>query len=159
MTIPKYLYRLEYLQHRRDRCLKRYLKMRDRATAPASAHISTDGVPASRSGRNGREDLLIDVADAWAEYCEALREYSAFADQLDNHLELLEIRHGWPERAALEIVYIDNMGKPPERRIVGVCRHCDRRTRAEAAALIEKAKQHLTEILREQGEIEDDQKE
>lgn len=152
MTVTQYLYKLEYLQHRRDRCLKRYLKMRDRATAPASAHISTDGVPASRSGRNGREDLLIDVAEAAEAFAEALREYMAFADQLDSDLELLEIRHGWPERAALEIVYIDNIGKPLERRSVGVCRQCNRRTRAEAAALIEQAKKHLAEILRENGE-------
>ena len=154
MTINQYLYGLEQLQIRRDRCFENYMRAHNRASAPAAAHIDTDGIT-SRSGSNTTEDKLIKAAEAWAKYDKADDLYYGYSKQFERNLKKLEKLHGWPERAALEIIYIENMGKPPERRRAGVCRRCCRRTKAEAAELIRQAKQHLTEILRAQGvEIE-----
>ena len=150
MTINQYLYMLEALKIRRERAFEKYVRQLERASAPAAAHIDPDGIK-SRSGHNSREDLLIKVADAAAAEDKAWKQYEAFRKQFEKNLARL----GYRERAALEVIYIENMGKPPERRRSGVCRRCSCRTKAEAAELIRHAKQHLTEILRAQGvEIE-----
>lgn len=154
MTINQYLYGLEQLQIRRDRCFERYMRAHNRASAPAAAHIDPDGIT-SRSGYNSTEDKLIKAAEALAKYNKADDLYYGYSKQFERNLKKLEKLHGWPERAALEIIYIENMGKPPERRRAGICRHCNCRTKAEAAELVQRAKQHLTEILIAQGvEIE-----
>lgn len=154
MTINQYLYGLEQLRNRRDRAFEAYIRAHNRASAPTAAHIDADGIT-SRSGYNSTEDKLIKAADAWARYDKADNLYYGYSKQLDRNLETLAKLYGWSERAALELIYIENMGKPPERRRAGVCRRCSCRTKAEAAELIRQAKQHLTEILRAQGvEIE-----
>lgn len=142
---------LEALQIRRDRAFERYIRQLERASAPAAARIDPDGIK-TRSGYNSREDLLIKVADAAAAEDKAWNQYEAFKKQFEKNLGQLEHR----ESLALEVIYIWNQGKPPERRRAGVCRWCGCRTKAEAAELIRQAKQHLTEILRAQGiEIEE----
>ena len=150
MTINQYLCMLEALQIRRDRAFEKYIRAHNRASAPTAAHIDPDGIT-SRSGSNTTEDKLIKAADAWAKYDKADALYYEYSKQLDNNLEKLAKLYGWSERAALEVIYIENMGKPPERRRAGVCRWCGCRTKAEAAVLIRQAKQHLTEILIAQG--------
>ena len=150
MTINQYLFALEQLRNRREKAFEAYMRAHNRASAPAAAHIDPDGIT-SRSGSNGTEDKLIKAADALAKYNKADDLYYGYSKQLDKNLKKLEKLHGWPERAALEIIYIENMGKPPERRRAGICRHCNCRTKAEAAELVRQAKQHLTEILIAQG--------
>lgn len=151
MTINQYLCTLEFLLIRCDQAQERYLRLLERASSPAAARMDIDGLPKSKNYKNGREDLLIKVADAAAAFNKAWRRYSDFEKQFEKNLEQLEYK----ERLALEIIYIWNKEKPPERRRAGVCRWCDCRTKAEAAVLIRQAKQHLTEILRAQGiEIE-----
>ena len=150
MTINQYLYALEKLKIQRDRALERYIRQLERASAPVAARIDPDGAK-PRNGYNSREDLFIKVADAAAEEDKAWKQYEAFKEQFERNLEQLEPR----ESLALEVIYIWNQGKPPEKRRAGVCRWCGCRTKAEAAELIRQAKQHLTEILRAQGvEIE-----
>ena len=146
MTINQYLCMLEVLQIRRDRAFERYVRLLERASAPAAAHIDPDGIKI-RSGYNSREDLLIKVADAAAAEDKAWKQYEAFKKGFERNLGKLE----YTERLALEQIYIFNMGKPPERRRTGVCRWCGCRTKAEAAELIRQAKHHLTEILRARG--------
>ena len=150
MTINQYLCLLEAFKIRRERAFEKYARQLERATAPTTARIDPDGIK-SRSGYNGREDLLIKVAEAAAAEDKAWKQYTAFKKRFEKNLEQLEYSEG----LALEIIYIWNMGKPPEKRRSGVCRWCGCRTKAEAAALIRQAKQHLTEILIAQGvEIE-----
>lgn len=154
MTINQYLFALELLKDRRDRAFESYMRAHNRASAPKAAHIDPDGIT-SRSGYNSTEDKLIRAADAWARYNKADKLYYGYSKQLDKNLETLEKLYGWPERAALEIIYIENMGKPLERRRGGICRRCNCHTKSEAAELVRQAKQHLTEILIAQGvEIE-----
>lgn len=150
MTINQYLCMLEALQIRRDRAFEAYMRAHNRASAPAAAHIDADGIT-SRNGYNSTEDKLIKAADALARYNKASDLYYGYSKQFDKNLETLANLYGWTERAALEQIYIDNMGKPPERRRAGVCRRCCCRTKAEAAELIRQAKQHLTDILTAQG--------
>lgn len=146
MTINQYLCLLEVLKIRRDRAFEKYVRQLERASAPAAARIDPDGIK-TRSGYNSREDLLIKVADAAAAEDKAWKQYEAFKKQFEKNLGQLE----YSERLALEQIYIWNQGKPPERRRAGVCRWCGCRTKAEAAVLIQQAKQHLTEILIAQG--------
>lgn len=151
MTINQYLCLLEVLKIRRDQALEKYLRLLERASAPTAARIDPDGLPKAKNYRNSHEDILIKVADAAAAEDKAWKQYQAFEKQFKANLAQLE----YSERLALEQIYIWNQGKPPERRRAGVCRWCGCRTKAEAAVLIQQAKQHLTEILIAQGvEIE-----
>ena len=151
MTINQYLCLLEVLKIRRENALEKYVRLLESASAPAAARIDPDGLPKTKNYRNSREDMLIQVADAAAAYNNAWDKYEKFYKQLEKNLKQLDL---W-ERWALEQIYIDNMGKPPEKRRAGVCRRCSCRTKADAAILIKQAKDHLTEILRAQGvEIE-----
>lgn len=155
MTINQYLYGLEQLRNRRERAFETYIRAHNRASAPAAARIDPDG-KTSRSGYNGAEDRLIKAADAWARYDKADNLYYGYSKQLDRNLDKLAKLYGWQERAALEKIYIENMGRPQETRRGGLCRVLGVRTKAEAAAIVRAAKQHLTEILRAQGiEIEE----
>lgn len=147
MTINQYLCLLEVLKIRREKALEKYLRLLERASSPTAARIDPDGLPKAKNYRNSHEDLLIKVADAAAAYDNAWDKYEKFNNQLEKNLKQLDL---W-ERWALEQIYIDNMGKPPEKRRAGVCRRCSCRTKAEAAILIKQAKDHLTEILRAQG--------
>lgn len=147
MTINQYLCLLEAYKIRRERALDKYLRLLERASSPAAAHIDPDGLPKSKNYRNTHEDLLIRVADAAAECDKTWNQYRAFEKQFKANLAQLD----YTERLALEQIYYWNMGKPPEKRRVGVCRWCGCRTKAEAAVLIRQAKQHLTEILIAQG--------
>lgn len=147
MTINQYLCLLEVLKIRRDNAFEKYLRLLERASSPTAARIDPDGLPKARNYRNSHEDLLIKVADAAAAYDNAWDKYEKFNNQLEKNLKQLDL---W-ERWALEQIYIDNMGKPPEKRRAGVCRRCSCRTKADAAILIKQAKDHLTEILRAQG--------
>ncbi len=151
MTINQYLCLLEVLKIRRETALEKYARLLERASAPTAARIDPDGLPKAKNYRNSHEDLLIKVADAAAELTSAWDKYNKFHRQLDKNLETLANLYGWTERAALEVIYIDNMGRPQETRRGGVCRRCSCRTKAEAAILIKQAKDHLTEILRAQG--------
>lgn len=151
MTINQYLYALEVFKLRRDNLYENYLRLLERASSPAAARIDPDGLPKARNYRNGHEDILIRVADAAAAYYKARNNYDAFYRQFDKNLSQLEPAERW----ALEIIYIDNMGKPRESRRAGVCKALGVRTKKEAGEVIRQAKQHLTEILRAQGiEIE-----
>ena len=130
------------------------MRSHNRASSPAAAHINSDGIT-SRSGYNSTEDKLIKAADAWAKYDRADMLYDGYYNQLEKQLEKLAKLYGWHERAALEVIYIENMGRPHETRRGGLCRRLGVRTKAEAAAIVQDAKNHLTEILRAQGiEIE-----
>lgn len=150
MTINQYLYALEVLKIRRERCFERYMRAHNRASAPAAAHIDPDGIT-SRSGSNSTEDKLIKAADALAKYNKADDLYYGYSKQLDKNLEKLAKLYGWQERAALEKVYIENMGRPHETRRGGLCRVLGVRTKAEAYEILQEAKRHLGEILRSQG--------
>lgn len=151
MTINQYLCLLEALLIRRDNAFEKYMRLLESASAPAAARIDPDGLPKAKNYRNSHEDLLIRVADAGAAYNNAWDKYEKFYKQLEKNLETLANLYGWTERAALEVIYIENMGRPQETRRGGVCRRCNCCTKAEAAILIKQAKQHLTEILKEQG--------
>lgn len=154
MTINQYLFALEQLRTRREKAFEAYMRAHNRASAPAAAHIDPDGIT-SRSGSNTTEDKLIKAADAWAKYDKADNLYYGYSKQLDRNLDKLAKLYGWQERAALEKIYIENMGRPQETRRGGLCRVLGVRTKAEAAAIVQDAKNHLTEILRAQGiEIE-----
>lgn len=150
MTINQYLYGLEHLQIRRERAFEAYMRAHQRASAPAAAHIDPDGIT-SRSGYNSTEDKLIKAADAWAKYDKADNLYYGYSKQLDRNLDKLAKLYGWQERAALEKIYIENMGRPQETRRGGLCRVLGVRTKAEAAEVVRDAKAHLTEILLAQG--------
>lgn len=150
MTINQYLYALEVLKNRRERCFENYMRAHNRASAPAAAHFNTDGIT-NRSGYNSTEDKLIKAADAWAKYDKADNLYYGYFKQLDKNLDKLEKLYGWEERAALEKVFIDNMGRPQETRQGGLCRLLGVRTKAEANEIFQAAKRHLVEILRSQG--------
>ena len=126
------------------------MRAHNRASAPAAAHFNTDGIT-NRSGYNSTEDKLIKAADAWAKYDKADNLYYGYYKQLDKNLDKLEKLHGWRERAALEVIYIDNMQKPKEKRRAGLCRVLGVRTRAEAGEIVQAAKEHLAEILNAQG--------
>ena len=155
MTINQYLYGLEQLRNRRERAFEAYIRAHQRASAPAAAHIDADGIT-SRSGYNSTEDKLIRAADAWAKYDKADNLFYGYSKQFDRNLNKLAKLYGWQERAALEKIYIENMGRPQETRRGGLCRVLGVRTKAEAGAIVRNAKQHLTEILRAQGvEIEE----
>lgn len=147
MTINQYLSHLEVLKIREERAQEKYLRLLERASSPIASHIDPTGVPKAKNYKSLHEDLLIELSDAAEKSMKAWRKYSAFRDHLERNLKKLDYAEAW----ALEQIYIWNMGKPPERRRAGVCRHCDCRTKAEADALIRKAKQHLTEVLIEQG--------
>lgn len=150
MTINQYLYGLEQLRNRRERAFETYIRAHNRASAPAAARIDPDGIT-SRSGSNTTEDKLIKAADAWARYDKADNLYYGYSKQLDRNLDKLAKLYGWQERAALEKIYIENMGRPQETRRGGLCRVLGVRTKAEAAAIVQDAKAHLTEILIAQG--------
>ena len=150
MTINQYLYALEQLRNRRNRAFEAYIRAHNRASAPTAAHIDADGAT-SRSGYNSTEDKLIKAADAWARYDKADNLYYGYSKQLDKNLSKLATLYGWQERAALEKIYIDNMGRPKETKRGGLCRVLGVRTKAEAAVIVQDAKQYLTEILRAQG--------
>ena len=150
MTINQYLYVLEQLQIRRERCFERYMRAHERAAAPTAAHIDPDGIT-SRSGSNSTEDKLIKAADAWAKFDKASTLYFGYEKQLNRNLDKLAKLYGWRERAALEKVYIENMGRPQETRRGGLCRVLGVRTKAEAYETLQAAKRHLGEILRSQG--------
>ena len=126
------------------------MRAHSRASAPTAAYIDPDGVT-SRSGYNGREDLLIKAAAAWEKYDRADNLFYGYEKQLNRKLETLEKLHGWKERAALEKIYIENMGRPQETRRGGLCRRLGVRTKAEANEIVRAAKEHLTEILIAQG--------
>ena len=150
MTVNQYLFALEVLKIRRDNCFENYIRVHERAAAPAAAHYNTDGV-VNRNGSNGREDKLIRAADAWEKYNRADMLYDGYYNQLEKHLETLADLHGWQERAALEKIYIENMGRPRETRRGGLCRTLGVRTKAEAGEVVRAAKEHLAEILRSEG--------
>lgn len=150
MTINQYLFALEQLRNRRDKAFEKYIRAHNRASAPAAAHIDPDGIT-SRSGSNTTEDKLIKAADAWAKYNKADDLYYGYSKQLDKNLEKLATLYGWRERAALEKIYIENMGRPQETRRGGLCRVLGVRTKAEAGEVVRAAKEHLTEILLAQG--------
>ena len=150
MTINQYLYGLEVLKIRRDNAFERYMRSHNRASSPAAAHINSDGIT-SRSGYNGTEDKLIRAADAWAKYNRADMLYDGYYNQLEKQLDKLAKLYGWHERAALEVIYIENMGRPREQRRSGLCRRLGVRTKVEAGEVVRAAKQHLAEILTEQG--------
>lgn len=150
MTINEYLHGLELLKIRRERAFERYIRAHERAAAPTAAHIDPDGIT-SRSGSNSTEDKLIKAAEAWAKYDKADNLYYGYSKQFDRNLETLAKLYGWPERAALELIYIENQGRPHETRRGGLCRRLGVRTKAEAAAIVQDAKAHLTEILIAQG--------
>ena len=150
MTINQYLFALEQLHNRRERAFERYIRAHNRASAPAAAHIDADGIT-SRSGSNTTEDKLIKAADAWAKYDKADNLYYGYSKQLERNLEKLATLYGWQKRAALEKIYIENMGRPIETRRGGLCRVLGVRTKAEAGEIVQAAKQHLTEILLAQG--------
>ena len=138
------------MQIRRERCFERYMRAHERAAAPTAAHIDPDGIT-SRSGSNSTEDKLIKAADAWAKFDKASTLYFGYEKQLNRNLDKLAKLYGWRERAALEKVYIENMGRPQETRRGGLCRVLGVRTRAEAYEILQEAKRHLGEILRSQG--------
>lgn len=150
MTINQYLYALEVLHNRRERAFEHYMRVHERAAAPTAAHIDPDGIT-SRNGYNGTEDKLIRAADAWAKFDKADNLFYGYEKQLNRNLEKLEQLHGWRERAALELIYIENQGRPQETRRGGLCRRLGVRTKAEAGEIVQSAKQHLTTILIEQG--------
>lgn len=150
MTINQYLYALEQLRNRRDRAFEAYIRAHERAAAPTAAHIDPDGIT-SRSGSNTTEDKLIKAADAWAKFDKASTLYFGYEKQLNRNLEKLAKLYGWQERAALEKVYMENMGRPQETRRGGLCRVLGVRTKAEAYEILQEAKRHLGEILRSQG--------
>ena len=150
MTINQYLFALEQLRNRRERAFERYIRAHNRASAPAAAHIDADGIT-SRSGSNSTEDKLIKAAEAWAKYDKADNLYYGYSKQLDKNLDKLAKLYGWQERAALEKIYIENMGRPQETRRGGLCRVLGVRTKAEAGEIVRAAKEHLTEILLAQG--------
>ena len=138
------------MQIRRERCFERYMRAHERAAAPTAAHIDPDGIT-SRSGSNSTEDKLIKAADAWAKFDKASTLYFGYEKQLNRNLDKLAELYGWRERAALEKVYIENMGRPQETRRGGLCRVLGVRTKAEAYETLQAAKRHLGEILRSQG--------
>ena len=150
MTINEYLHGLELLKIRRERAFERYIRAHERAAAPTAAHIDPDGIT-SRSGSNSTEDKLIKAAEAWAKFDKASTLYFGYEKQLNRNLDKLAKLHGWNERAALELIYIENQGRPHETRRGGLCRRLGVRTKAEAAAIVQDAKAHLTEILIAQG--------
>lgn len=147
MTINQYLSYAEKLKIRNDRALEKYLRLKERASTPAAARLDPDALPRTRNYSSVHENLLIEMADAAVECEETWRKYCSFNKHLEKNLAKLDCS----ESLALEIIYIWNQGKPPERRRSGVCRWCNCRTKAEAAVLIRQAKQHLTEILVAQG--------
>lgn len=150
MTINQYLFGLEVLKSRRDNYFEQYVRAHNRASSPAAAHINADGI-SSRSGSNTNENKIIMAAEAWAKYDKAANQYDAYYRQLKRNLAKLSLY----ERVALEIIYIDNMGKPQEKRRAGLCQALGVRTRAECRPIVTAAKEHLTEILTAQGvEIE-----
>ena len=150
MTINQYLFALEQLRNRRDKAFEKYIRAHNRASAPAAAHIDPDGIT-SRSGSNTTEDKLIKAAEAWAKFDKASTLYFGYEKQLNRNLDKLQKLHGWQERAALEKIYIENMGRPHETRRGGLCRVLGVRTKAEAGEVVRAAKEHLTEILLAQG--------
>ena len=150
MTINEYLHGLELLKIRRERAFERYIRAHERAAAPTAAYINTDGIT-SRSGSNGTEDKLIKAAEAWAKFERASTLYFGYEKQLNRNLDKLQKLHGWSERAALELIYIENQGRPYEARRGGLCRRLGVRTKAEAGEVVRAAKEHLTEILLAQG--------
>lgn len=126
------------------------MRSHNRASSPAAAHINSDGIT-SRSGYNSTEDKLIKAADAWAKFDKASTLYFGYENQLNRNLDKLAKLYGWHERAALEVIYIENMGRPREQRRSGLCRRLGVRTKVEAGEVVRAAKQHLAEILTEQG--------
>ena len=150
LTINQYLYALEQLRNRRDKAFEKYIRAHERAAAPTAAHINTDGIT-NRSGSNGTEDKLIKAAEAWAKFERASTLYFGYEKQLNRNLDKLQKLYGWQERAALELIYIENQGRPYETRRGGLCRVLGVRTKAEAGEVVRAAKEHLTEILIAQG--------
>lgn len=146
MTINQYLFTLEVLKNRREKYFEKYMRLHSRATSPGYS-INTDGTPKTRAGSNSRETLILDAAEALAKYDKAAAQYDIFFNQLDANLAKLDYRERW----ALEIIYIENMGKPIERRRAGLCQALGVRKKSECGPIVDAAKEHLTEILAAQG--------
>ena len=125
------------------------MRLHSRATSPRCA-LNTDGTPRTRGGSYTREDLILDAAEALAKYNKATAQYDAFYNQFEKALSELA-KTSWRERAALEVIYLENQGRPREERRNGLCRTLGVRTRAECGPIVTAAKEHLTEILRSQG--------
>lgn len=140
---------LEVLKIRREKCFDRYMRLHSRATSPRCA-LNTDGTPRTRGGSYTNETLILNAAEALAKYNKATEQYDAFYNQLETGLSELE-KISWREREALEVIFIDNQGRPREERQNGLCRALGVRTRSECGPIIRAAKEHLTEILRSQG--------
>lgn len=126
------------------------MRLSARVSSPRSS-LDTDGTPRTRSGSNGREILLERAAAALNDYYKADEEYDSFEKEYTRALSELDHR----ERLILEIIYIDNRGRPIDERLNGVYKWTGLK-RVQIPAAERQAEKHLAEILKRQGvEIED----
>lgn len=146
MTINQYLGRIEYLKHKSERKYERYMRLSESACSPRSS-FNFDDMPHQRSAVNSRELLLIKTSMALADFLRSREEYDQHLAEFRSALELLPL----DEANALEIVYVDTIGRPLPKRICGVCRVLDLRHKEEIPKAMERCKQHLRTALIEQG--------
>lgn len=146
MTINQYLGRIEYLKHKSERKYERYMRLSESACSPRSS-MNYDDMPHQRSAENSRELLLIRTASALDDYLKSREEYDRYLSEFRDALELLPM----DEANALEIVYVETIGRPLEQRVNGVCRVLDLRRREQIPKAMGRCKKHLRSVLIEQG--------
>ena len=148
MTINEYLWRLEWLQIKKERKYEYYMKLADRISSPQSS-LHGDGTPRAKDYRC-RDKMLTESSDALEAYYAADDEYWNYRSKLLSQLERLEYRC----RVALDYKYIMNLERPHEQRNNGIASHLSIRKK-EVPALLKEAKSQLREVLISEGyEIE-----
>ena len=148
MTINEYLWRLEWLQIKKERKYEYYMKLADRISSPQST-LHGDGTPRAKDPQV-RERMLTESSAALEAYYAADDEYFKYKWKLFSQLEQLEYRY----RIALDFKYITNLSRPLEQRNNGIASHL-RIRKKEVPALLKEAKSKLREVLISEGyEIE-----
>lgn len=125
------------------------MQLHARITSPKSS-LNLDELPKYKGVRNYHENSILKAAEALEDYYKASDELDAFQTEMIANIDRLP----FAERVALTYIYYYNLDKAPDKRATGICNFLGIRRR-DLSLIVRSAKQHLREILTEQGiEIE-----
>lgn len=148
MTIDEYLNQLPKLRRAEAKAYNRMETKFDRATSLQSS-FNFD-MPRRIADQNATEARLVDLADAQREWKEANDAYIEFKDQLERSLYNLLYWEG----LLIDQAYIYNVVCGRDH-LYGLDEILHTSSRGAILAKLDTAKQHLRQILRDQGiEIE-----
>lgn len=144
MTIDEFLNRIEVLKRRSDKLLNAYNSIQDETVNPGA--VVHYGMPAGRTNRNYTEEKLIKLASAGEKWQKAYEEYQVYYNIFERAMYNLLYWEG----LLIERVYITNAAFK-HNQLFGVDEILKTRNRAEILAKLETAREHLKQILNENG--------